>query len=43
MKLVCRKCGVACPVDNMTFNDVKYFQSLECGVGGLHQLVGVNE
>jgi hypothetical protein len=43
MKIKCRKCGITLSVDNMSFNDVKYFQTLECGVDGTHSLIGVNE
>jgi len=43
MKIKCRKCGIVFSgVDNMTFNDIKYYQSLQCGTDGTHALVGVN-
>tara|TARA_B100000700_G_C14768333_1_gene725516 strand:- start:283 stop:408 length:126 start_codon:yes stop_codon:yes gene_type:complete len=41
MKLVCRKCGLECPVT--TFKEVERIQRMTCGAGGTHRLVGLNE
>jgi len=38
MKLVCRKCGLECPVK--TFEEVEEIHRMSCGAGGTHRLVG---
>ncbi len=43
MKVKCKKCGVSFQDDNMSFDDVKYIQSLQCGVLGTHSVIGVKE
>ena len=43
LKVVCKKCGVSFEANNMSFDTVKYIQSLECGVIGFHQVIGVND
>ena len=43
MKIICKKCGITFEANNMSFDTVKYIQSLQCGVIGLHQVVGVSE
>ena len=43
MKVVCKKCGVSFEANNMSFDEVKYIQSLQCGVIGFHQVIGVSE
>jgi hypothetical protein len=43
MKVVCKKCGVSFEANNMSFDEVAYIQSLQCGVIGTHAVIGVNE
>lgn len=43
MKVKCRKCEIVWEMNGLTFDDIKYIQSLECGVLGLHSLIGVND
>jgi len=43
MKVKCRKCEIEWELENMTFGDIEYIQSLECGVMGKHAIIGVIE
>ena len=43
MKIICKKCGVTFEANNMSFDTVKYIQTLQCGGIGTHQVIGVNE
>tara|TARA_R110000824_G_scaffold207741_1_gene393223 strand:+ start:384 stop:515 length:132 start_codon:yes stop_codon:yes gene_type:complete len=43
MKVICKKCGVAWEDNNISFDEVKYIQSLQCGVIGTHAVIGVTE
>ena len=40
MKVKCRKCEIEWEWENMTFEDVKYIQSLACGIMGTHMVIG---
>ena len=40
MKVKCRKCKIEWEWDEMTFEDIKYIQSLDCGVMGKHMVIG---
>ena len=43
----CKKCGSpkqkVFEANNMSFDEVKYIQSLQCGVIGNHAVIGVSE